>query len=59
MIGVRLQARAGNFSVLHHAQTDFGAHPASSPMRTGRGRGLSLGIKRLEREGDHSSSFFL
>jgi hypothetical protein len=27
MIGVRLLAEAGNFSLRHHVQTGFGAHP--------------------------------
>jgi len=26
---------AGNFSLHHHVQTSFGAHPASYPMGTG------------------------
>jgi hypothetical protein len=49
MIGVRVPAEAGNFS-LHHrrVQTGSGAHPASYPM--GKTGVLSLGVKRPERE---------
>jgi hypothetical protein len=35
MIGVRIPAGAGNFSLRHHVQTGSGAHPASYLMRTG------------------------
>jgi hypothetical protein len=35
MIGFRFPARAGNFSLRHHVQTSYGAHPASYPMGTG------------------------
>jgi len=35
MIGVRITAEAGNFSVRHHVQTGSGADPASYPMGTG------------------------
>jgi hypothetical protein len=42
---------AENFSLHHRVQTGFGAHPASYPMGTGA---LSLGVKRLGRETDHS-----
>jgi hypothetical protein len=44
-------AGAGNFSLHHHIQNSSGAHPASFPVGT---RVLSLGIKRLGREADHS-----
>jgi hypothetical protein len=39
------------FSLLQAVQTVSGAHPASSPMST---RSPSPGVKRQEREGDHS-----
>jgi hypothetical protein len=48
---VRFPAGAGNFSLHHRVQTGSGAHPASYPMGT---RALSLGVKRLGREADHS-----
>jgi len=35
MIGFRLPAGAGNFSLDHHVQTGYGAYPASYPMGTG------------------------
>jgi hypothetical protein len=35
MIGVRIPAVAGNFSLRHHVKTGSGAHPASYPMVTG------------------------
>jgi hypothetical protein len=35
MIGVRITAGAGNFSVRHRVQTGSGAHPALYPMCTG------------------------
>jgi tRNA A37 threonylcarbamoyladenosine synthetase subunit TsaC/SUA5/YrdC len=35
-IGVRVSARAGNFSLHHRVQTGSGAHPASHPMGTRR-----------------------
>jgi hypothetical protein len=38
-------------SLHHRVQTGSGAHPASYPMGT---RALSLGVKRSEREADHS-----
>jgi hypothetical protein len=38
-------------SLHHRVQTGSGAQPASYPMDTG---GFSLGLKRLEREADHS-----
>jgi hypothetical protein len=50
MIGVRLPAGAGNFSLRHHVQKGSGAHPAY-PMGT---RGSSLGVKRPGREADHT-----
>jgi hypothetical protein len=34
MIGVRIPAGAGNFSLRHRVQTGSGAHPASYPMGT-------------------------
>jgi len=42
---------AGNFSLLHRVQTGFGSHTASYPVGTGA---LSQGVKRPEREADHS-----
>jgi hypothetical protein len=51
MIGVRFPAGAGNFSHRYRVQTDSGAHPVSYPMGT---RGSFPGVKRLEREADHS-----
>jgi hypothetical protein len=47
-LGVRVPARAGNFSLHHSFQTGSGAHPTSYPMA------FSLGVKRQEREADHS-----
>jgi hypothetical protein len=38
----------------HRVQTGSGAHPDSYPIGTG---GLSLGVKRLGREADHSPPF--
>jgi hypothetical protein len=35
MIGVRIPAGAGNYSLRHHVQTGSGAHLASYPMGTG------------------------
>jgi hypothetical protein len=35
MIGFRILAGAGNFSLRHHVQTGSGAHPVSYPMGTG------------------------
>jgi hypothetical protein len=40
-----------DFSLLHSAQTDIGAHPASYPMGT---MGSFSGVKRQGREVDHS-----
>jgi hypothetical protein len=51
MIGVRLPAGAGNFSLGHSFQTGSGAHPASYPTDTGRS---FPGVKRPGREADHS-----
>jgi hypothetical protein len=34
MIEVQFLAGAGNFSLQHHFQTNFGAHPASYPKGT-------------------------
>jgi hypothetical protein len=42
---------AGKFSLHHKVQTGSGAHSASY---TKGSRGLSLGVKRLELEADHS-----
>jgi hypothetical protein len=42
---------AGNFSLHHRVQNGSEAHPASYPIGTG---GSSLGVKRPEREADHS-----
>jgi hypothetical protein len=43
MIGVRVPAGAGNFSLHHHVHTGSEAHPASYPGDT---RALSFGVKR-------------
>jgi hypothetical protein len=51
MIGVRILAGAGNFSLRLRVQTGSGAYPGSYPVGTGA---LSLGIKRPEREADNS-----
>jgi hypothetical protein len=51
--GVRVPAGARNFSLQHHVQTGFGAHPASSPIQWVPGA-LSLGVKWPGREADHS-----
>jgi hypothetical protein len=51
MIGVRIPAGAGNFSLRHRVQTGSGAHPASYPVGT---KGPLLGVKRPGREADHS-----
>jgi hypothetical protein len=48
--GVLVLAGDGNFSH-HRVQTGSGVHPASYPMAT---KGFSLGVKRPEREADHS-----
>jgi hypothetical protein len=53
MIGVRFPAGAGKFSLRHHVQTGSGAHPAPYP---GTG-GSFTGVKRPEREADHSPTF--
>jgi hypothetical protein len=49
--GVQFPAGAGNVSLNHCVQNGSGAHPASYPMGT---RGSFLGVKRPEREADHS-----
>jgi hypothetical protein len=49
---VRFPAGAGNFSLNHRVQTGSGTHPASYLM--GTGGVLYLGVKRPEREADHS-----
>jgi hypothetical protein len=51
MIGVRIPAGAGNFSLRLRVQTSSGAHPASYLMDTGT---LSLRVKWPGREADHS-----
>jgi hypothetical protein len=51
MIGVRVPEGAGNFSLHHSVQNGSVAHPTSYSMGT---RALSLGVKRPEREADHS-----
>jgi hypothetical protein len=48
---VQLPVGAGNFSLHHCVQNGSGAHPASYPRVPGA---LSLGIKWLGREADHS-----
>jgi hypothetical protein len=48
---VRLPAGPGNFSLHHSVQNGFGDHLASYPMGI---TGFLLGIKRPERESDHS-----
>jgi hypothetical protein len=48
---VRLPAGAEDFSLHYRVQNGSAAHPASYPMGT---RGFSLGVKRPERETDHS-----
>jgi hypothetical protein len=49
--GVLFLGGAGNFSLRHHAQTSFGAHPASYQM----GNGISFpGVKWLGHEADLS-----
>jgi hypothetical protein len=48
---VQFLAGAGNFSLHHHVQNGSGAHPASYPWVPGA---LSLGVKQLVREADHS-----
>jgi hypothetical protein len=52
MIGVRIPAGAGSFSLRLRVQTGSGAHPASYQMRTGRS---SPGSKAAGREADHST----
>jgi len=51
MIGVRIPARAGSFSLRHRIQTGSGVHPASYTIYTG---GCIPGLKRPGREADHS-----
>jgi len=45
---------ARNFSLHHRVQDGSGAHPASYPVRTGA---LSLGVKRVGHEADHSQLY--
>jgi len=47
---------AGNFSLYHHVQNSFKAHPASYPMDTGSSF-WGGGTKQLEREVDHFPPF--
>jgi hypothetical protein len=49
--GVKVTARAGDFSLYHHVQTGSGAHTASYPMGT---RDSSLWVKWPGHEADHS-----
>jgi hypothetical protein len=49
---VRLPAGAGNFSLHRRVQNGSGAHPASYPVGT---TCSFSGVKRLEREADHST----
>jgi len=51
MIGVRVPAGAGNFSLHHHVHTGSEAHPASYLMNTA---GYFTGGKRPGPETDHS-----
>jgi hypothetical protein len=48
---VHFPVGAGNFSLHHCVLNSFGAHPASYQMGA---RGSFLGLKRPEREADHS-----
>jgi hypothetical protein len=50
---VRFQTGDGNFSLHRRVYNGPGTHPASYPIST---RGSSLGVKRPEREADHSHS---
>jgi hypothetical protein len=52
MIGFRVSAGAGNFSLHHRIPTGSGAHPASYPIGT---RGSFSVVKRPWREADHST----
>jgi hypothetical protein len=52
MIGVRFPAGAGNFSLRHHVQTGFEAHPARTIQWVQEA--FSLGVKRSGREADRS-----
>jgi hypothetical protein len=51
---VRFPEGAGNFSLHHRVQNGSGAHPTSYPMGS---RGSFLGVKRPEREIDHSPPY--
>jgi hypothetical protein len=51
VLGVRVSAGAGNFSLHHRVQTGSGIHPPSYPMGT---RGSFPGVKRPWRESLHS-----
>jgi hypothetical protein len=51
IIGVRILAGAGSFSLRCHVHTGCGTQPASFPMCTGA---LYLGVKRPGRQIDHS-----
>jgi hypothetical protein len=48
---VRFPAETGNFPLHHRVQNGSGAHPASYQWVSGA---LSLGVKRLGREAEHS-----
>jgi hypothetical protein len=48
---VRVPAEAGNFSIHHRVHIGSGACPVSCPIVT---RGSSRGVKRPDREADHS-----
>jgi hypothetical protein len=50
MIGFRAPAGFGKFFLHHSVQNGSGANPASYSVGT---RGLSLGVKRPEREDDN------
>jgi hypothetical protein len=52
MAGVQFLTGARDFSLLHCFQVGSGAYPATYAMDTGNS---FPGVKRLEREADHSS----
>jgi hypothetical protein len=56
MIGIRIPAGAGKFSLRHRVQNGSGAHPASYPTGTG---GTFSGLKRPGSELDHSHPFIV
>jgi hypothetical protein len=53
MIGLRVSAGAGNFSLYHCLYTDHETYPASYPVGT---IGFFLGVKRQRRDPDRSPS---